>query len=71
MIHFRITGTDNRLINLNGCEFEFSIQFDVIKENDDVLVNTQPNIKRMKKEEKSVDNTNVQRGKQKEKDDKL
>jgi hypothetical protein len=71
MIHFRITGTDNTLINLNGCEFEFSIQFDIIKENDDVLVNTQPNIKRMKKQEKSVDNTNVQRGKQKEKDDKL
>jgi hypothetical protein len=75
MIHFRITGTDNRLINLNGCEFEFSIQFDVIKETDVVLVNTNPNIKRMhreeKTEEKSKGYTNVQRGKQKEKKDKL
>lgn len=34
----RLTGTNNHLIYLNGCSWEFSVQFDIIKENDEIPV---------------------------------
>lgn len=62
MIQFKLTGTDNRLINLNGCDFEFSIQFDVIKENSDVAVDTGEGLNRIPVQNlKTKENTNVQR----------